>query len=148
LAPLSTEKEDEAKVFLQGFLDQLALSDQTNRELVRLQAISIEQNNQLLRALSTVSAQFSTVSAQLGGLGSQLSGMSSQLDALSKRSDYLFDQMGRLGQILVNDGYELPAPPTTFQPDAIARGFGRDVVNGVVNSLFPRQGGSGRPRRR
>jgi hypothetical protein len=151
---LST-KEDESKVFLQGFLDQLAASDQTNRELtqvnrelVRLQSITVDQNSQILRALSTVSAQFSTVSAQLGGLSSQLSGLGSQLGDLSKRSDYLFDQMGRLGQILVNDGYELPAPPTTFQPDSIARGFGREVVNGVVNSLFPRQGGSGRPRRR
>ena len=139
--------DDEARVFLQGFLDQLAKSDQTNRELVRLQTIKVEQNNQIIRGLSTMSAQLSTVSAQLGGLGAQLSGVGGQLEGLSKRSDYLYEQMGMLGRILVNDGYELPAQEV-FQPNAVARGFGQELVNGVVNGLFPGRGGSGRARRR
>jgi hypothetical protein len=150
MVPLSDGRNDEAKEFLQRFLDQLAQSDRTNQELVRMQSMTVEQNNQIILALGTLSAQLRTVSAQIGGVSAQLSGMSSQLDGVAQRSDYLYDQMGRLGQILVNDGYSLPpgAPSQSFQPESIARGLAGEVVNGVVKSFFPGRGGSGRSRGR
>jgi hypothetical protein len=147
--------DDAAKVFLQGFLDQLKVSDQTNRELLatnrellatnreiaRTQDGLFTQNNQIIRALSAVSVQLGTVSAQL--------------DGIAQRTDYLYDQMGKLGRILMNDGsaqvlpaehsYQ-PSHPTTI--DTAARRLAREAMDGFVSSIFPGQQGGGRTRRR
>lgn len=127
-------QDDEARRFLQGFLDQLAESDKTNRELVRVQLGVFQQNNQIIQALSTLSAQ---------------------LDGLAQRTDYLYDQMGRLGQILVNDPHSLPVdhyytPPQDPRPslEAYAQDLAGKAVGGFVSSFFPGRGGSGRARRR
>jgi len=136
--------EDGAKKFLQGFLDQLAASDKTNkellaanRELLRTQNGIFTQNNQIIRALSTVSVQLGTLTAQL--------------DGVAKRTDYLYDQMGRLGEIILSG--EDPPRDTYVQPpghsiDTAARRFARDAVDGFVSSIFPGQQGGGRTRSR
>jgi hypothetical protein len=127
-------QDDEAREFLQGFLDQLAASDRTNRELVRVQLGLFQQNNQIIQALSAVSAQ---------------------LDGVAQRTDYLYDQMGRLAQILVNDPQSLPVdpyytPPHDPQPslESYAQNLAGKAVNGFVSSFFPGRGSSGRARRR
>lgn len=146
--------DDGAKDFLQGFLDQLKASDQTNRELLstnnellatnrellRTQEGIFTQNNQIIRALSTVSVQLGTVSAQL--------------DGIAQRTDYLYDQMGRLARVLMNDGSQ-PSLPEHYQPqyptptiDTAARRLAREAVDGFVSSIFPGQQGGGRTRRR
>jgi len=123
-------QNDEAKEFLQNFLTQLARSDQTNRELLRTNLGLFQQNNQIIQALSTISAQ---------------------LDGIAQRSDYLYEQMGRLGQLLVNDGSSPPpALPGEYYPgiDSMAKDLGRGVVDGLVSSFFPGQNARGRRRRR
>lgn len=135
------KKDDEARTFLKDFLTQLSRSDQTNREklqvereqlqaqreLLQVQRLLFQQNNQLIQALSTMSAQ---------------------LDGMAQRSDYLYDQMGRLGQILVNDGSAIAMDPFPVTQESVARDLGRGVVDGFVKSFFPGQGRGGRSRRR
>lgn len=120
-------EQDEAKAFLENFLAQLARSDKTNQDLLRVQLGIFQQNNQIIQALSTMSAQ---------------------LDGMAQRSDYLYDQMGRLGQVIANDGHALTTDPFVPQVDSMARDLGRGVVDGFVKSFFPGQGRGGRSRRR
>jgi hypothetical protein len=138
-----SQQHDDAKKFLEGFLEQLSESDRTNRELLDVQQRLLisqtglfEQNNQIIHALSVIS--------------NQMVHTSKQLDGVAKRLDYLYTQMGELGRILLNDGSagSLPADPYPVAPlESAARTLVRETFNGFVSSLHPSQGG-GRTRRR
>jgi hypothetical protein len=135
-------ENDEAKAFLQGFLIQLARSDQTNRELLQTNRELLQANRDLINSQSLVFHQNNEIIQAL-------STMSAQIGELARRSAYLHDQMGRLGQILVNDGSALPAESFPSQIGSVARDLGRGVMDGFVRSFQGGyQGGSGSPRRR
>ena len=126
--------QDEAKTFLQGFLDQLAQSEQTNRDLLQVQRIQVQQTQQILQQNQQVLAALSTVSAQL--------------DGIAQRSDYLYDQMGRLGQAMINEGEPPHGELAPVQFENVTRNAARGVVDGLINEIFPGHGGGGRRRRR
>jgi hypothetical protein len=120
------EEHDAAKEFLERFLQQLAVTEKTSREQNQLLRLQIAQNQQMLQAMTAIS---------------------SQLDGLAQRSDYLYEQMGRLGHILMDDS----APPVAGEVgpyNDVAQNAARGIVDGIVQGIFPgHPGGSGRRRR-
>lgn len=106
----------------------------------RIMSVQIQQQQQILQQNQQMLSMLGTISAQL--------------DGIAQRSDYLYDQMGRLGQVMSVDGSpqaaQLPYPTGEYAPPGIEnmlRSAGREVVDNMVEGFFPR-GGGGRPRRR
>jgi hypothetical protein len=143
---------DGAEAFLQNFLDQLKTSDQTNRELLDVNRESLAVNRDLLATQDGLFTQNNQIIRALSALSVQLGTVSAQLDGIAQRTDYLYDQMGRLGRALLNEssqpGQPEYYPPSTPTIDTTARRLAREAVDGFVSSIFPghQSGGRTRPR--
>lgn len=155
---MSQEKRhDDAKVFLERFLMNLAEADTTNREqnqLLREQNQALREQNQLQREQNQLMSLMVAQNQQVLQVTAHLC---AQVDGLAKRSDYLYEQMGRLGHILLDDGSSTPPMPPMVPgevtPSSYINGAVQDatrgIVDGLVQGIFPGSPrGSGRPRRR
>jgi hypothetical protein len=132
---VSGTSPDEAREFLDNFLAQLMVVDQTNQELVQAQV-------ELAKIQTAIFHQNQKLIQQKQQEIQALAGVSAQLDGLAQRADYLYEQMGRLGQILVDEEQE-PLPPTAPGAPSI----GQMAAGAIDQFMYGSQGG-GRRRRR
>jgi TolA-binding protein len=109
---------DPAKVFLEDFLKQLQVLDKRFEASQKTQLQLVQQQQQMVNALQQNAQQLNHVANQLQGL--------------NQRCEHLYDQMGRLGEVMVDcePGPSLPGPaphfPTIGQViDSLSQGGGR-----------------------
>ena len=128
------EKGDAAKEFLASFLVQLqglrqAVQDQTKIQLVtnQQQMQTVQQQQQILREMTALNAR---------------------LDGLAQRCDFLYEQMGRLGEILLEDPSALDAQPLPPMLGQAFQGVVQNAMDGLVFGPNGRRGNSGRRRAR
>lgn len=129
-------KGDEARDFLAQFLVQLQGLRQTHQDLLKVQLQTIQQQQQII--------------AQNQQVLGEMRGLNARLDGLAQRCDYLYNQMGELGNILIEDGgahaEEMPSiPPALGQA---FQGVVQNAMDGLVFGPNGRRGNSGRRRGR
>ena len=129
------DRADAAREFLATFLVQLqglkqAIQDQTK--------IQVQTNQQHLQGAQLQQKVLLEVSA-----------LNARLDGLAQRCDFLYEQMGRLGEILLEDSAAAvdgqPLPPMIGQA---FQGVVQSAVDGLVYGANGRRGNSGRRRGR
>jgi len=128
---------DPGQKFLRDFLSQLMALQRTNQELVQVMLKTYQQQQQIL--------------TQQASLTQQIGNMTAHLDGLSQRADYLYERMGELGSILIDEQQPqsqtyYPTQPTHYAPNPIEQ-----IGGAVANTLFgagATQRRSGRRRRR
>lgn len=129
-------QNDEAREFLKDFLQVLMETNEVNREVVRTNLLVLhgkqteaQGQQQIIQLLTTISAQ---------------------LDGTAQRMDYLYDQLGRVGEILLDNGESAPTemvPRPGYRP-TFGSMIGEAVVDGVDTLVYGTRGRGGRRRRR
>jgi len=134
----SYEKEDKgdaAREFLASFLVQLQGLRQAVQDQVKVQ---LQTNQQQLQAIQLQQKVLLEVAA-----------LNARLDGLAQRCDFLYEQMGRLGEILLEDSAAaLESPPLPPMIGQAFQGVVQSAVDGLVYGPNGRRGNSGRRRGR
>lgn len=143
---------DEAKQFLDQFLARLLESDQTNQDLVNTLTLSIQQQERLIQQQQRLMQRLTELLSSIQQQSQVTSAAIGRLDTIAQGMDYLYEQMGTLGQLLLEDG-EMPHeyPIQTQMPPTARPSLGQAVgqwAGQQFDHLMYGQRGGGRPRSR
>jgi hypothetical protein len=149
---VSEDNGDEARRFLDNFLTRLLEADQTNQDLVQTLTLVAQQQERSIQQQQRVMQRMTELVAALQQQVQTTRHISSQLDGVAQRMDYLYEQMGLLGQAVIesreDESGRLPMVSTTDLVPPVGNPLSQAAGQWLEEQVDQFMQGGGRRRRR